>query len=278
MISYFTRSAKRFAVLIPGIIIAYLSVHDIFPLFDKRLPLGVAVFITYVLGAYALIPALIRVIRIVFPAQHLQSYTVTPDGFASDPVNIGIIGTRSQLIGAMEAAGWHVADKHSPKNIVHEVLSALVNKSYEQAPMSSLYLFGRKQDIGFEIPIEGGRGHRHHVRFWATRYKPGATFNFGTINWHKQGARSAGKETLWVGAASQDVGFALIKHNVQVTHMIHPDTNAERQLIIDGLRQANLVIKIKSIHLAKPYRLVNRAWRGQLHSDGLLQIVKLKNS
>jgi hypothetical protein len=276
MITSIVRDVKRFAVLIPGIVIAYFSVRDIFPLVDKRLPLSLAVLVTYVLGAYVLIPALIRVIRIALPARHLQAYCVTPDGFASDPVNVGIVGEKDALIRAMQAAGWHVADKHSAKNVVHEIASTLFNHAYVNAPMSSLYLFGRQQDIGFEIPVEGERGHRHHVRFWATTYQPGAKFNFGTFEWHKQPARATSKHTLWVGAASQDVGFALIKHNAQMTHMIHPDTNAERQLIIDGLRAAKLVASTKSIQLRKPYRLVNRAWRGQLHSDGRLYIVKLK--
>lgn len=276
MLSYIVRGTKRFAVLIPGIIIAYFSVRDIFPLLDSRLPLGLAIFLTYVVAAYLLIPALIRVVRIVAPARHLQSYCVTPDGFASDPVNIGIIGNRRELIIAMEAAGWHVADRPSIKNTAHEVMSALLNRTYSNAPMSNLYLFGRKQDIGFELPAPGERGHRHHVRFWATSYEPEAKLNFGTIAWHKQRIRTLEKDILWVGAASQDVGFAFIKHNVQITHMIHPDTNAERQLIVDGLEKAGLVASTESTRLRRPYRISNRAWRGHLRSDGMLQVVKLK--
>jgi len=276
MLNYVVRLAKRFAVLVPGLVIAYFSVHNIFPLIDKRLPLGLAVFITYVLGAYVLIPLLIRIIRIVLPARHLQSYCVTPDGFASDPINIGIMGTKKELVRAMKAAGWHVADKHTLKNIIHEVVSAALNRAYDAAPMSSLYLFGRKQDIGFEMDIPGSRGHRHHVRFWATTYRPGAKLNFGTIVWHRQRKLSISRHTLWVGAASKDVGFALIRHNVQVTHMIDPNTDAERQLIIDGLTDQGLVTNIKSIRVNKPYRLVNRAWRGQLRSDGYMKVIKLK--
>jgi len=276
MIIYLVRAAKRFAVLIPGIVIAYISVRDIFPAFDKRLPLALAIFATYVLGAYLLIPVLIRVIRIIAPAHHLQSYSVTPDGFASDPVNIGIIGSKAALITAMEVAGWSVADEHSLRNTTRQIISGVLNRSYPTAPMSRLYLFGRKQDIGFEIPTEGGRGRRHHVRFWATTYGGGDTFNFGTVEWHKRKRHTSGKGTLWVGAASQDIGFAFIRHNVQLTHMIHPDTNAERQLIIDGLERAKLVRDVRSTRLRRPYKLTNRAWRGSLHTDGLLKIVKLK--
>ncbi len=105
MIQYTLRLAKRFAVLLPGLVIAYFSVRDIFPYFDRRLPLGVSVLVTYALGAYVLVPALIRLFRIVHPPDHLPLYCVTPDGFASDPLNIGIISTRRQLINAMEKSG-----------------------------------------------------------------------------------------------------------------------------------------------------------------------------
>ena len=101
MIQFLLRISKRFAVLVPGIIIAYISVNNIFPYFDKRLPLGVAVLFTYGLGAYILVPAIIRLLRIIRPVDHLPLYCVTPDGFASDPINVGIIGTRRELILAM---------------------------------------------------------------------------------------------------------------------------------------------------------------------------------
>ena len=93
MIQYFLRIGKRLAVLVPGLVIPYLSVNSIFPYFDTQLPLGFAVLFTYGLGAYVLVPAVIRLFRIIRPADHLPLYCVTPDGFASDPINIGIIGT-----------------------------------------------------------------------------------------------------------------------------------------------------------------------------------------
>ena len=278
MISYIVRGIKRFAVLIPGIIIAYFSVHTIFPLVDTRLPVGFAIFVTYVLGAYVFIPALIRILRIILPARHLQSYCVTPDGFASDPINIGIVGGKDELIAAMQAAGWHVADAYTVQNAMRAVLSVFLNRTYITAPMSNLYLFGRKHDIGFEIPVNGVLGHRHHVRFWATSHTQAAKSGFGTVEWHKQRAYTAKEDTVWVGAASQDVGYAFIKHTIQVTHMIHADTNAERQFIVDGLRGADFVAEIKSVRLRRPYRLANRAWRGQLHSDGTLAIITLKRA
>jgi hypothetical protein len=276
MITYIVRSLKRFAVLLPGIIIAYFSVRDIFPAFNKRLPASLAIFITYVIAAYVLIPALIRFIRIFVPPRHLPLYCVTPDGFASDPINIAVVASNRQLTKAMESAGWHVADPHTPRNVLRQIYSAIAKRPYATAPMSSLYLFGRKQDLGFEVQIDGSRGHRHHVRFWATTYDDELLLSFHTIHWYKRRQMLQGKNLLWVGAASRDVGFAFIRHNAQITHMIDPDTNAERDLIATGLLKTGRVASEQSVRLGKPYRLLNRAWRGYLHSDGIMRVLKLK--
>jgi hypothetical protein len=276
MMQYFVRPALRFAVLIPGLVIAYFSVRDIFPYFDKRLPIGVAVLLTYALAAYVLIPGLIRIWRIVRPAKHLPLYCVTPDGFASDPLNIGIIATRRQLISVMEAAGWHMADPHTPRHLVRHVLSVLFSWSYLTAPVSSLYLFGRKQDIAFEIPINGV-SHRHHVRFWATTYQDKKPLSVHAIHWHHRAAHVQGDNLLWVGAASLDRGITPIRHNFQLTHMIDPDTNQERELIVKQLRAQKLVQTTEKIKLENPYRLVNRALGGSLHTDGKMTIVHLKD-
>ena len=277
MIQYMLRPVKRFAVLLPGIVIAYFSVREIFPYFDQRLPLAFAVLATYALGAYVLIPALIRLYRIVRPADHLPLYCVTPDGFASDPLNIGIVGTRREVIKAMEQAGWYVADPHHLRYMIRHGLSVVYGWSYPNAPVSSLYLFGRKQDIAFEIPGQT-TGNRHHVRFWATTYEGGKPLSFRTIHWHHRREHVQGDNLLWVGAASLDVGISYIRHNLQITHMIDPDTNQERQLIVDQLRAKKLVKKVVTVKLGEPYRLINRVLSGSLHTDGKMAIVTLRRT
>ncbi len=272
------RLAARIAILLPGIVIAYFSVKDIFPYFDRRLPLAFAIVMTYALGAYVLVPALIRLFRILFPPDHLPLYCVTPDGFASDPVNIGVIATREQLVRVMEQAGWHVADPHHGRHIIRHILSIVYGWSYPNAPVSNLYLFGRKQDIAFEIPLESGYGSRHHVRFWATTYENKQPLTVRSIHWHRHQRQTHGDNLLWVGAASMDVGLAFIRHNLQITHMIHPDTNRERDLIIDKLRAEKLTQRVKMVELGKPYLLINRAMRGYLHSDGRMAIISLNSS
>lgn len=274
MIHYTNRLIKRFAILLPGIVIAYLSVRDVFPYFDRRLPVALAVFVTYVLGAYVFVPALLRAYRIFRPVDHLPVYCVTPDGFASDPINIGIVGTRRQLIGAMEQAGWYMADPHRGRYLLRHVLSFIFGWEYPNAPLSNLYLFGRKQDLAFEIPVSGV-GNRHHVRFWATTYEEGEKLTVRSISWHHRNSHVEGDNLLWVGAASLDIGLAPIRHNLQLTHMIHPDTDRERELIVEQLQAQNLVKRDTSIKLDKPYRLINRALLGYLNTDGIMTVIWL---
>lgn len=277
MIQYILRQAKRFAVLLPGLIIVYFSVRNIFPYFDQRLPLSLALLVTYAIAAYVLIPAVIRLYRIIRPPDHLPLYCVTPDGFASDPLNIGIVATRRELINAMQQAGWHVADAHTIRNMIRVVFGVLFNHSYPNAPMSSLYLFGRKQDIGFEIPT-GEIGGRHHVRFWATTYEKKRRLQVHGIHWHDRKEHVEHDDLLWVGAASLDTGLSFIRHNFQLTHMIDPDTDKERELIVSQLKADGIVKETRSLRLDNPYRLVNRTWRGYLKTDGIMTVLRLKSA
>jgi hypothetical protein len=275
MIQLLWRLAKRFAVLIPGLIIAYVSVRDIFPYFDQRLPLAVAVLATYIVGAYVLAPATIRAWRILKPADHLPLYCVTPDGFASDPLNIGIVGTRRELIMAMEKAGWHQADPKNTRTGIRQALHIVYGWSYPNAPVSSLFLFGRKQDLAFQIPLKDGHG-RHHVRFWAISYDPKKPLDSKIMHWQNRGKRVQKDNLFWVGAASLDVGIGYIRHNFQLTHEVDPDTNKERELIVKNLRSKGLVKALERVSIGEPYKLMNRVFRGSLHSDGKMAIVTLE--
>ncbi len=277
MLQYIVRFAKRFAVLVPGLTIAYISIENIYPVLDSQIPAGLAFLITYALAAYILIPALTRLFQLfVRPPRHLPVYSVTPDGYASDPVNVGIIGTKDEMVHAMQQAGWEVADDHSIANVWREVVSSILHVPYPTAPMSNLYLFGRRQDIGFEIQIEGRLWHRHHVRFWATTFDKEGKLTPNSIHWFPRRERKLheGEKLLWLGAASKDVGLALIKHNAQLTHMIHPNTDAERDLIVEHLEIDGAKLE-STLKIMKPYTLVNRAWSGYLQTDGKLKVVRL---
>jgi hypothetical protein len=267
---------KRLLLLLPGIAIAYFVAVDLYPLFDERLPAGPAILGAYLLTAYIFIPAALRLIRLIARPKHIPLYCTTPDGFASDPINIGVIGTRQQLIDAMQAAGWHVADKRNLHTVFRMISSIVLKHPYPTAPFSNLFLFGRSQDIGFQIPVDDNPSHRHHVRFWGVVDVADPDYGEHTRFWKRHHHSPLPGKLLWLGAASKDVGLGVIRHNAQFTHMIHPDTDAERELIAIGLKNAKQVKRTRIVTLIAPYRLQNRVFTGFLQTDGKMKILTLK--
>lgn len=278
MIPLLTRVLKRVLVLGLGAFFIYVALWQVFPFFDNRVPVALALFSTYVVMAYLLIPALFRLFRFFYQPLHLPLYCTTPDGFASDPINIALVGSRDQVVIAMTDAGWHLADKKTLPNIARQIISALLHRPYPNAPVSTLYLFGRKHDLAFEKEISGGRGYRHHVRFWAADLALTEEFASHVRFWNRfhRPNRKYPHAQLWVGAASKDVGFAPIRHNAQVTHMIDPDTNRERELIRKDLKKARRLARTRMVSVHQPFALKNRAWRGYLQSDGRIAVCTLR--
>lgn len=278
MLSTLIRLAQRTVVLIPLLIVAYLAIFNIFPELNEHLPVVFAVVITYALGAYLLVPGIIRLFHIFWPPEHVPMYCVTPDGFASDPLNVALIGTREEVRQALTTAGWFEADELNWRTGLRIMLSTIYGWHYPTGPMSSLFLFGRRQDLSFQIPItDGHAGSRHHVRFWATTYQGDGQPTVRTIDWQNRPAHVRSDRLLWLGAASRDVGVTFIRHNAQLTHLVDPDTDAERELIVNQLQSHKLATAHKCVKLRAPYRLNNiRGWfRRYIHSDGTMAVLEI---
>lgn len=279
MINWLLRTFKRTVIMLAGLGVIYLAVWQFFPFFDNQVPIALALFATYVFTAYIFIPAGIRLYRLFFKPTHIPLYCVTPDGFASDPINIGIIGTRAEIIAAMKKAGWYKADERNLKTMVRLGLSLLFRTPYLNAPFSTLYLMGRKQDLGFELPVINSPSHRHHVRFWACHMDGPEAFHGDVKFWKRfqRPIKSTDHRQFWIGAASKDIGIIPIRHNAQLTHMIDPDTNAERDLIVADLEKTGYVVDTTTVKVGAPYKLRNRTLGGFLRADGKMKICILKD-
>lgn len=279
------RFFKRLGVLVVGLTAVYVAFWRVYPYIHHhridervRIPAAIALFATYIVMGYVLLPAFIRLVHLVHRPKHLPLYCVTPDGFASDPMNIGVVATREQFIRAMRAAGWDLADKKTLRALAKQIVTTLLRQPYPTAPFSTLYLFGRRQDIGFEQLIDGHNSYRHHVRFWACNLEVPERFQEDNDFWQQLHRPTKGQpdRQLWVGAASKDIGLAPIRHNAQITHLVAPDTNAERELIVHDLRATGLVDSTRTVTVGRPYALRNRALRSFLKADGKLTICELK--
>ncbi len=283
MVPFFVLALRRLGILVAVVALAYFTAFELFPFFDRRVPALWAALITYSLMAYVGIPAAIRILRFVYKPNHVPLYTATGDGWASDPVNIAVLAhSEKDFIWAMQKAGWHVADKPSWKNCLREGWALLLNRPYVTAPFSRLYLFGRSQDLGFQIPVGNSPRHRHHVRFWRVdaRNNPNEspTWNEHQGFWRALFKRFLRRKySLWVGAAIYDSGPVAIRwRNGQITHQIHPDANFERDFIIESMERAGVLRSLGDIKAGEPYRGRGQAIGVTVISDGFVKLCELK--
>ena len=145
--------------------------------------------------------------------------THTPNGIAGDPVNLALAGSEADVVAAMLAAKWDPADPITLRSSLRISVDSVFHHPDPDAPVSTLELFGRKQDLAFELPVGNDPRQRHHVRFW---------------KWDKL---HDGRE-VWFGAATFDERVGLSHTTGQVTHHIGPDIDAERDRILSGLQTA----------------------------------------
>jgi LssY C-terminus len=179
------------------------------------------VLAVYAISAYLIIPTLWRVEVVRHPAlQGAPRITHTAAGIHGDPLNIALVATEAEIVKAMLAAGWHPADPLTLETSLRIVGSTIFHRPYVDAPVSNLYLWGRKEDLAFEQPVGDDPARRHHVRFW------------------RSAAAEATGRPLWMGAATYDARVGFSHTTGQITHHIAPDVDSERDKIIQDLRHA----------------------------------------
>lgn len=189
----------------------------------------------------------------------LARITQTGDGHPGDPINLALLGTDEELVKAMSAAGWFPADPITFASSVRIAADTVLRRADDEAPVSNLFLFGRKQDLAFEQPIGGGPGRRHHVRFWRwDQLYQGRIARFG--------------------AATYDAKVGLSHTTGQVTHHIAPDIDAERDRMVRELQQAGVAGPVEWLD-GFHSELEGRNGGGDpWHTDGRLAIVTLRDS
>jgi len=187
----------------------------------RRIVLGALA--AWAVVAYLLAPSIWkRVERDHGDLAQVQHLTTTSDGHPGDPVNVVLIGSESELVRAMHAAGWSPADPITLESSLRIAADSVLRRPDPDAPVSNLFLFGRRQDLAFEQPVGDSPRQRHHVRFW---------------RWD----RAVDGRPVWFGAATYDERVGLSYTTGQVTHHIGPDVDAERDRIARELAHAGCV-------------------------------------
>ena len=243
------RLIQRLLVFGLGIVCVWLIVFVVFRIADNGLPWILAVSATYGIAAYVVLPRAVHMGLKVLQRKHVPAFTVTGDGLPGDPVNVVLIGTLQQLRNAFAAAKWSGADKLGLASSIRMIRAFVLNSSYPTAPFSTLYLFGRGQDIGFQKPINNSPRKRHHVRFWAMSIADAEGALGTSAFWLNADRPPDNAPVLWIGAGTRDTGISLTRLTFQITHATDSDVNAERDFIIEELRQCGEIANVRS-HLS----------------------------
>lgn len=153
---FLIRTLQRLAIFGLGVLSVWLIV-DVFDWVDHELPSILALSVTYALAAYVILPYTVRMGLKVLQHRHVPRYTITGDGLPGDPVNLALIGTLDALREGFAKAGWQEADPLSLSSAWRMAKTFVLNQPYPTAPFSTLFLFGRGQDIGFQKAIGDSR-------------------------------------------------------------------------------------------------------------------------
>jgi hypothetical protein len=255
---FLVRLLQRIAILALGALAVWLIVFVFFE-FDNRLPWILALALTYGVAAYGILPRVVRLGLKILQRKSVPRFTTTGDGLPGDPVNLALIGTLDQLRAAFAACGWSEADPLDLASSWGMVRAFVLNRPYPAAPFSTLYLFGRGQDIGFQKPIGDSPRQRHHIRFWALSLaraeEPMASASF----WLNTDRPPDGDCVLWIGAGTRDTGMSLTALTFQITHATDADTNAERDFIAGELQQHGAIADVTTLQpgQAPPAKRIN---------------------
>lgn len=179
-----------------------------------------AALLAWAVVAYLIMPALWERYAHRHPAfEDMPAVTYAGDGIPADPINVAFVGTKTELVKIMLAAHWFPADPLTLRSSLKIAAASILKREYEDAPVSSEFLFGRQQDLAFEQAVGDNPRHRHHVRLWesARRYSDG--------------------RPIWVGAAIFDKRVGLSRTTGQITHETAPDVDAERDKLFADIKQ-----------------------------------------
>jgi len=234
------RWLRRLLILGLGILSVWLIIF-VFRITDSRLPSVLALALTYGIAAYIILPRTVRMGLKILQRKRVPRYTITGDGLPGDPVNLVLTGTLQQLQTAFSTAGWSGADRLNLVSSWGMVRAFVFNSPYPSAPFSSLYLFGRRQDVGFQKAIDNSPRKRHHIRFWALSLAHAESALGKASFWLNTDRPADGARVHWVGAGTKDTGLSLTRLTFQITHATDSDTNNERDYIVAELRKHGVI-------------------------------------
>jgi LssY C-terminus len=214
----------------------------------------------WVLLAYVGLPRLQEVLSKMYVPDYFIGRSLTEVGVLGDPINLALDGSEADIHAAMTGAGWVRADDLTIRSSWGIVLSSVLRRPYPEAPVSSLFLFGRRQAFAYQQEVDGNASQRHHVRFWPV-----------PDGWKLPG----GFEVGWLAAATYDRAVGISLFTLQVTHRVDADIDIERDYVIDTVRYAEPRASLRVIEEYSNAFTTRNGGGDVVHTDGSLPILDL---
>ncbi|HTQ40891.1 MAG TPA: LssY C-terminal domain-containing protein [Pirellulales bacterium] len=215
----------------------------------------------YVIVAYVAVPTAWQHVERKHPAlDQAPTITHTKIGIPGDPLNIALVGTEEQVTKAMLAADWNPADPLTLKSSLRIAGDTVLHRPYNDAPVSNLYVWNRKEDLAFELPIGNDPRRRNHVRFW------------------KSDKLDDQGRPLWLGAATLDTKVGFSHTTGEITHHISPDVDTERDKLLDDLQKAGAIASVDYVDNFQPKLDGHNGGGDPYHTDGRLAVGTLAGS
>lgn len=169
--------------------------------------------------------------------KQLPANTTNEKGNAEgDPLNLILVGSAPLAMAALSECGWAFTHRIDGTTVRRIITAALAGNPYLTAPVSSLYVFGRPQDVAFQR-ARSNLSQRNHLRLWLAPF---------TVE----------NRPVWVGQVSRDIGIKLTtKSPTLTTHVIDPMVDESRQFVLESLLSRLRVSDFGFVRGSDPARL-----------------------
>jgi hypothetical protein len=213
------------------------------------------ILFVYFFIAYVVMPQVWKSYARHHPSlEDIPRITHTSSGIPGDPLNVELIGTQPQIEAIMQKAGWFPAAHLGVKSDLRIAADTVLRRPYDEAPVSRLFLFGRKEDLAFEKPVGHSPSKRNHVRLWKTD----KTDESG--------------QPVWIGSATYDEKVGLSHTTGQITHHIAPDVDAERDALFADLQATGMLSEDSFVDDFHTVREGRNGGGDHWHTDGRLEV------
>ena len=157
-----------------------------------------------------------------------------------DPLNFVIVGEPGEALSSLVRTGWHVSSVLRTRSAMKTFWSYFFSSQYKYAPVSPIYLLGRRQDLALQKARETAR-ERNHLRVWRTPL------------------RCEGKP-VWIGQISRDIGLTFSWKTI-VGHEVDSDVDEARNYLAQdmlrsqGLERFGWVKGVGAASTAEPHHM-----------------------